>query len=264
MEKDSSIKCEGVDLFENEEELELILEELQEKLGERGPNPEGQQRIDNRELTKAIAHINGKIDKQKVSTFQKSKIKPQTKRELSDLEKRSIQLCDDDEQFVPVELISKIYDIKQIPEFKQIIETSILNDRCVYGLNSSQGVHINIGVKFDESPSVTQKDREKWFEKFMHIWTQIQNTLFEETLPVFRQIICEHYCKKNPKTGGHNLQTLETQYVADEFGRSQALKRPGADFQRKYIRSATGTTRRSTDYSQILCYSSKKSIPWRL
>ena len=138
----------------------------------------------------------------------------------------------DDLEYAPVEIVSRVYDYPNLNSLIDTIENCLvpgmLGDDVVYGFNSTQGIHYNIGNK----KLYNDENRNSIIENILIVWWLFEHTLVL-LLPEHRQRMVNHgdYCK-SVKRVFRNIENMRgswlEKYTKDE-GKYTSINIKGID-----------------------------------
>jgi hypothetical protein len=95
---------------------------------------------------------------------------------------REMPICLEDENMLSVEVVSRVYDYPDLGDFLTYMKTCIYNDRVVYELNTSQGLHISIGNSLLNSEGYSPRD---WVRNLVLLWWKYEEDVLA-LVPKFR------------------------------------------------------------------------------
>ena len=96
--------------------------------------------------------------------------------------------------YAAAEIVSRIYSYKDLPKLEKDIQKCIITKNFVFGFNSSQGIHYNIGNKL--LTEMEEDERTEAISRILTLWWKLESTIISY-LPKYRQeeVYKGKYCK---------------------------------------------------------------------
>lgn len=100
---------------------------------------------------------------------------------------REMDLCLKDQNMLSIEVVSRVYDYPDLDDFLTYMRTCIYNDKVVYELNTSQGLHISIGNILFNTKGYNPRN---WVRNLVLLWWKYEQDVLA-LVPKFRMDLDE-------------------------------------------------------------------------